>query len=73
MLTHTGGGARPRRLAEKMAGSLVQFMKTGDPNGRGLNEWPQYTSAQGEMLVLDDVCRVENDPDREARQSLPPA
>jgi para-nitrobenzyl esterase len=73
MLTHTGGGARPRRLAQKMAGSLVQFMKTGDPNGRGLNEWPKYTSARGETLVLDDVCRVENDPDREARQSLPPA
>ena len=36
MLTHTGGGARPRRLAEKMSASLVQFMKTGDPNGPGL-------------------------------------
>ena len=33
MLTHTGGGARPRKLATRMAGSLVQFMKTGNPNG----------------------------------------
>ena len=33
MLTHTGGGARPRKLSEKMAGALLQFMKTGDPNG----------------------------------------
>lgn len=71
MLTHTGGGARPRRLAEKMAGSLVQFMRTGDPNGAGLNEWPRYTSRQGETLVLDDVCEVVNDPDREARKLLP--
>jgi len=72
MLTHTGGGARPRRLAEKMAGALVQFMKTGDPNVQGLVAWPRYTSAQGETMVLDDVCAVKNDPDREARKALPP-
>jgi para-nitrobenzyl esterase len=71
MLTHTGGGARPRKLADKMAASLVQFMKAGDPNGRGLTPWPKYTSAKGETLVLDDVCEVRNDPDREARKALP--
>lgn len=72
MLTHTGGGARPRRLAEKMAGALVQFMKTGDPNGRGLPAWPRYTSAKGELLVLDDAPEVRGDFDREARKALPP-
>ncbi len=71
MFTHTGGGARPRKLAERMAASLVQFMKTGDPNGTGLDDWPRYTSARGETLVLDDVSRVENDPDRKARALLP--
>ena len=59
MLTHTGGGARPRRLAAGMSASLVQFMKTGNPNGAGLTRWPRYTSAGGETLVLDDVCTVE--------------
>jgi para-nitrobenzyl esterase len=71
MLSHTGGGARPRKLAEKMAGALVQFMKTGTPNGPGLTKWPKYTSATGEVLVLDDVCEVKPDPDREARKALP--
>jgi len=71
MLTHTGGGARPRRLSEKMAGALVQFMKTGDPNGKGLVSWPKYTSGKGETLVLDDECVVKNDPDRAARLVLP--
>jgi para-nitrobenzyl esterase len=71
MYTHTGGGGRPRKLAEKMSGSLVQFMKTGDPNGPGLTRWPKYTSAKGETLVLDDVSEVRNDPDRDARQALP--
>jgi para-nitrobenzyl esterase len=71
MYTHTGGGARPRRLAETMSASLVQFMKTGDPNGASLTAWPKYTSARGETLVLDDECSVQNDPDREPRKALP--
>jgi len=73
MLTHTGGGARPRKLADKMAGALVQFMKTGDPNGKGLTSWTKYSSDRGETLVLDDVSAMKNDPDREARSALPKA
>ncbi|MEO8361650.1 MAG: carboxylesterase family protein [Vicinamibacteria bacterium] len=72
MYTHTGGGARPRKLAAKMAGALLQFMRTGDPNGGGLPVWPKYTTAKGETMVLDDVSVVKNDPDREARAALPP-
>ena len=71
MYTHTGGGARPRKLAEKMSKSLVQFMKTGDPNGAGLTPWTKYSQANGETLVLDDVSVMKNDPDREARKALP--
>ena len=26
---------------------------------------------RGETMVLDDACKVENDPDREARKALP--
>jgi para-nitrobenzyl esterase len=72
MVTHTGGGARPRRLAEKMAGTLLQFMRKGDANGGGLPSWPRYTSERGETMVLDDVPAVRDDPDREARKALPP-
>ena len=71
MYTHTGGGGRPRKLAEKMSASLAQFMRTGDPNGAGLTPWPKYTSAKGETLVLDDTITVQNDPDREPRKALP--
>ncbi|MFN8356893.1 MAG: carboxylesterase family protein [Spirosomataceae bacterium] len=70
MLTHTGGGARPRRLSEKMAKSFVNFAKTGNPNGGGLPNWPRYTSENGETMILDDVPVVKNDPDREARKAL---
>jgi para-nitrobenzyl esterase len=71
MLSHTGGGSRPRNLAVKMAQSLMQFMKTGNPNGGGLPEWPAYSSGKGETMILDDICEVKDDPDREARKSLP--
>ena len=71
MLTHTGGGARPRALSAKMAGGLLQFMKTGDPNGPGLPKWPKYSSAKGETMLFDDTCVAKNDPDREARKALP--
>jgi para-nitrobenzyl esterase len=72
-ISHTGGGARPRAVAAKMSDSLVQFMKTGDPNGGGLPQWPRYTSEVGELMYLDDVSEVQNDPDREARNALPTA
>lgn len=73
MLTHTGGGARPRALSEKMAGALIQFMKTGDPNGGGLPQWSKYSTENGETMVLDDISELKNDPDREARKTLPVA
>lgn len=72
MLSHTGGGARPRALSQKMAGALLQFMKSGDPNGGGLPKWAKYSSDKGETMFLDDTCALQNDPDREARKALPP-
>jgi para-nitrobenzyl esterase len=71
MLSHTGGGPRPRALSTKMAGALLQFMKTGDPNGSGLPKWPKYSAANGETMIWDDTCMAKNDPDREARKGLP--
>jgi len=71
MLTHTGGGARPRKLSEKMSDALLQFMRTGDPNGGSLPAWSKYSSERGEVMVLDDISELKNDPDREARKALP--
>lgn len=69
-LSHSGGGARPRKLAAKMAGALIQFMKTGNPDGGELPHWPRYTAVNGETMILDDQPVVKNDPDREARKAL---
>lgn len=70
MLTHSGGGKRPRELAGKMSDALLNFMKTGNPNGSALPQWPAYTVEHGETMILNDVSEVQNDPDREARAAL---
>lgn len=70
MLTHTGGGARPRKLATKMSDALLSFMRTGNPNASGLPKWPKYSEKKGPVMVLNDHCEIQNDPDREARKSF---
>ena len=62
MLTHTGGGARPRKLSKTMTDALLRFMGTGNPNGGDLPQWPAYTEANGETMILNDVCEVEERP-----------
>jgi para-nitrobenzyl esterase len=70
MLTHTGGGARPRALSEKMSDALLSFMRTGNPNVEGLPKWPVFTTEKGETMILNDKCMVKNDPDREGRKLI---
>ena len=70
MFTHTGGGKVPRALSDKMSGALLNFMRTGDPNGGELPVWPKYTEENGEVMILNNTCGARNDPDREARKSL---
>ena len=70
MLTHTGGGKRPKTLSEKMAKSFLNFMKTGNPNGGGLPTWNPYSTKNGETMILDDTPLLANNPDGEARKAL---
>jgi len=70
MLTHTGGGKRPRALSTKMAKSFLNFIKTGNPNGGGLPSWKPYTKENGETMILDDACALVNNPDAMGRKAL---
>jgi para-nitrobenzyl esterase len=53
-----------------MSNALLSFMRTGDPNGEGMPEWPVYKKEKGETMILNDICEVKNDPDREGRKLL---
>jgi len=70
MATHTGGGSRPWTLSTIMADALLSFMRTGTPNTPSLPDWKPYSKENGETMILNDICRMENDPDRVARRSL---
>ncbi len=70
MLTHTGGGKRPRALSSKMAKSFLSFIKTGNPNGGGLPAWKPYTKENGETMILDDTWQLVNNPDAVGRKAL---
>ncbi|MDR0538786.1 MAG: carboxylesterase family protein [Tannerellaceae bacterium] len=71
MITHSGGGEKPRALSRKMADALLSFARNGDPNSASLPLWPPFTEKNGETMILNDICEVKNDPDGKARQSLP--
>jgi para-nitrobenzyl esterase len=54
-------------LAAKMNASWIAFARTGNPNVPELPEWPAYDTARRATMLFDRTCRIENDPDREAR------
>lgn len=50
------------KVSQVMQDYFANFIKTGDPNGKGLPKWPKF--ATGERLVIDVKTRAESDPGR---------
>lgn len=42
-----------KELAKNWSNTIIQFAKTGNPNGAGLPEWPQYSPDNPKTMVLD--------------------
>jgi para-nitrobenzyl esterase len=61
----TGGGPVARALAAKVSDAWIRFARTGNPNHKGLPEWPAFTAANGATMIFDDTCTVVNHLDRE--------
>lgn len=61
----TGGGKQAYILADKMSGAWINFAKTGNPNAKGLPQWPAYTPAQGATMIFDNQNAVMNNPDED--------
>jgi len=61
----TGGGKEAYVLADKISEAWVQFAKTGNPNHKGLPEWPAYTSENGSTMIFDTKCQLKNHHDEE--------
>lgn len=52
------------QLALDWSNTLIQFARTGNPNGAGLPEWPQYTNEKQECLVIQKRPHVASSIDR---------
>lgn len=50
--------AADRRLAEEISGYWVNFARSGNPNGRGLPQWPAFTNTGNKVLYLDNRITV---------------
>ena len=55
--------ASERALAERVSSYWVHFARTGDPNGKGLPRWPQFSDASPAPMVIGEV-RETPDPRR---------
>jgi para-nitrobenzyl esterase len=63
----TGDAAETHALAARVSAAWIAFAKTGNPNTPQLPQWPPYSAAARDTMVLNHVSRVVKDPDREQR------
>jgi len=54
----TGGGKDAYALAEKVSKAWVNFARTGNPNHKGLPNWPAYNATNTATMHLDNTCAV---------------
>jgi para-nitrobenzyl esterase len=70
-----GRPGRPARtedvaLSELMSAYWINFARTGDPNGKGLPEWPHFTAESQRVLYLDGNPGPRPIPNRKQLEAL---
>lgn len=66
----TGTGEDRYPLQEKMSGAWAAFARSGNPNHKGLANWPAFHTTDRATMVFDNECKVVNDPHGEERRAL---
>ena len=51
-------GDRDDALGAALRGYLLNFAITGNPNGKGLPQWPAYDTSRDSYLELGDTIRA---------------
>lgn len=67
---YTGASDEAHALADKVAKAWINFARHGDPNHDGLPQWPAFNDDNGAMMVFNNTCEVQHDPDGESRKML---
>lgn len=52
------GLCNAKEMEHQISGALLQFARTGNPNGEDLLNWPEYTLHDRSTLILDDQPRI---------------
>jgi para-nitrobenzyl esterase len=58
------------QLADQMSTYWVNFVKTGNPNGSKLTQWPTYTTQKGQVMILAEKIRQEELPFKQGLEVL---
>jgi para-nitrobenzyl esterase len=66
----TGSGQDRYALADRMSAAWAAFARTGNPNHKGLPNWPAFNTGQRATMILDNECKVVNDPNGEERVAM---
>lgn len=61
----TGGGEQAHVLADKVSSAWLNFAKTGNPNHKGLPDWPAYDKTKTATMHFDTSCEVKPQLDKE--------
>jgi para-nitrobenzyl esterase len=66
----TGSGDDRQALADKMSAAWVAFARSGNPNHDGLPNWPSFDTTRRAVMILNDDCKVVDDPHGEEQRLL---
>jgi para-nitrobenzyl esterase len=66
----TGTGKDRYALEDKVSGAWAAFAHSGNPNTKGLPNWPKFDATTRATMVLDNECKVVNDPNGAERKAL---
>jgi para-nitrobenzyl esterase len=66
----TGMGQDRYGLQDKMSAAWTAFARTGNPNHKGLPNWPKFDATQRATMIFNNECKVVNDPNGEERKAL---
>ncbi|WP_018616409.1 carboxylesterase/lipase family protein [Segetibacter koreensis] len=61
----TGGKKEAYVLADKMSKAWIKFARTGNPNHKGLPNWPTFNATNTATMHFDNKCEVKPQMDKE--------
>lgn len=66
--TMTTGSPVEKELAARTSEAWIAFARTGNPNHKGLPDWPVYETRNRATMVFDNTYETINDPGSEERK-----